>query len=105
MNEVPPPRVGSDSISVHGPPQERAVRDIAYKPREPCLTPGQSRSGPPPATDFSPPSPPPPPPPPPPLSREWIPRQPEFMSNLPPPSTRLPGAPPPPVLPTQPYVA
>ncbi len=71
---------------------------------ESCLTPGQSRSGPPLETDFGPPSPPPPPPPPP-LAREWIPRQLEFMSNLPPPSTRLPGAPPPPVLPTHPYTA
>jgi hypothetical protein len=64
------------------------------RPRELCLTPGQNRSGPPPDKDF-----PPPPPPPPPLAREWIPRQPEFLSSLPPPSTRLPGAPPPPVLP------
>jgi hypothetical protein len=101
MNEVPPPRVGGDSIPMHGPLQERAVRDFDYKPRELCLTPSQSRSGPPPAADFPPSSPPPPPP----LSREWIPRQPEFMLNLPPPSTRLPGAPPPPVLPPQPYAA
>ena len=34
-----------------------------------------------------------------PSAREWIPRQPEFLLNLPPPSTRLPGAPPPPNLP------
>ena len=69
------------------------------RPRESCLTPGQSRSGPPPDADV----PPPPPPPPPPPTREWIPRQPKFLSSLPPPSTRLPGAPPPPILPPHPH--
>jgi len=69
------------------------------KPCGLCLTLLQSRSGP--SDAEFPPTPPPAPTP----SREWIPRQPEFLSNLPPPSTRLPGAPPPPVLPTLPYVA
>jgi len=73
-NEIPPPRVGGDSIPMHSPSQERP-----------------SRSGPPPDMDF--------PPAPAPSSREWIPRQPEFLLSLPPPSTRLPGAPPPPNLP------
>lgn len=82
-SDIPPPRVSGDSIPIHGPPQERA-----------------GRSGPPPDTDFPPPSPSSPVSP---LTREWIPRQPEFMSNLPPPSTRLPGAPPPPLMPPQPY--
>ncbi|KAH9959452.1 hypothetical protein BC827DRAFT_505536 [Russula dissimulans] len=62
-----PPRVSGD-LPKYSPPLERV-----------------SRSGPSDA-EFPPPAPPAPTP-----SREWIPRQPEFMSNLPPPSTRLPG--------------
>ncbi|KAI0294850.1 hypothetical protein B0F90DRAFT_1754609 [Multifurca ochricompacta] len=81
--EIHRPRNRGESIARHSPPQERS-----------------SRSGPPPETNFSPPSPLPPPVN---MTREWTPRQPEFLLNLPPPSTRLPGAPPPPVLPTHPY--